>query len=175
MKPLTRCPQCEYSRRGLPPDHKCPECGFEYDVEATIWESRPSKKGIAAILLGGCFVIWTILSDVLSGGFPPASVPGILALFFSALLLFVLYRAFVTSRAGSAVCTTGEGLLIKFGRDAKLYPWGDVEGAFWDVANKIGGVKFRGSSRPLYFYKILKKQSDFEDFAHEVRRRKQAE
>jgi len=28
---LECCPICEYSLRGLPDPHRCPECGFEYD------------------------------------------------------------------------------------------------------------------------------------------------
>jgi hypothetical protein len=28
---LEECPKCEYSLKGLPASHRCPECGFEYD------------------------------------------------------------------------------------------------------------------------------------------------
>ena len=175
MKPLTRCPQCRYSLHGLPADHRCPECGFEYDAKAAIWESRVGKKEITAFVLGSCFLVWTLLSDVLGGGFPPTSIFGIIVLFFGALLVFMLYRAFVTSRAGCTVYTTGKGLLIKIGRDVKLYPWGDIEGVLWNAANKSAGLYTKGRTLPLHIPKVLRRQSDYEELRMEVRRRKQAE
>ncbi len=175
MKPLTWCPQCKYSLKGLPANHSCPECGFEYDAETAIWESRPTKTDIAAFLLGTCFVISMLLGNLLNGTFPPTSLLEIVLFFLLALLVFVLYRAFVTSRAGCAVCTTGKGLLIKIGRDVKLYPWGDIEGVLWNAANKSAGLYIKGRSLPLHIPKVLRRQSDYEELRMEVRRRKQAE
>ncbi|MCH8878548.1 MAG: hypothetical protein IID34_01540 [Planctomycetes bacterium] len=80
------------------------------------------------------------------------------------------------ARHGLLVATLPAGLLVRTGKPTGiLYPWEDIEHVFWDSNRKIGGVTFSGSSRPLYFHEILKKQSDFEDFAIEVRQRKQAE
>jgi len=36
-EPLTNCPACRYDLTGLPADHRCPECGFEYDETTIMW------------------------------------------------------------------------------------------------------------------------------------------
>ena len=175
MKPLTRCPQCKYSLKGLPADYNCPECGFEYDAETAAWESHLDKKEISAIVFVSCFVIWTFLNRVLSGTFPPRSIFGILTVLFGALLLFVTYRAFENLRAGYAICTTRQGIWIKRGRRTALHSWGNVEFVFWNASHKVSGVKIKGRDRPLYISKVLRKQQDFKNFEFEVHRRKQAE
>ncbi len=175
MKPLTRCPQCRYSLKGLPADHRCPECGFEYDADTAIWESRPGKKEISSYVVGSCIVIWMLLNGVLNGAFPPSSVIGTLTLLLGALTLFALYRAFAISRSGYAVCTTRQGVWIKKGRQIDLYPWGDIEGVLWNAANKSAGLYIKGRTWPLHIPKALRRQSDFEELRLEVRRRKQAE
>lgn len=55
--PLDTCPLCGYSLRGLPTDHKCPECGLAYDPSLIVirWkeESRARRAiGAAAFLVG---------------------------------------------------------------------------------------------------------------------------
>ncbi len=35
---LTRCPACGYDIEGLPPRHRCPECGFVYDERMFLLE-----------------------------------------------------------------------------------------------------------------------------------------
>ncbi|MCB9852519.1 MAG: hypothetical protein H6819_05450 [Phycisphaerales bacterium] len=40
----TECPICEYSLKGLPAVHACPECGFRYDTNTRIWIAEPRKK-----------------------------------------------------------------------------------------------------------------------------------
>ena len=35
---LTRCPACAYDIDGLPPRHRCPECGFVYDERMFLLE-----------------------------------------------------------------------------------------------------------------------------------------
>lgn len=37
---LDSCPVCNYSLRGLPARHRCPECGFEYDEHTRVWHPR---------------------------------------------------------------------------------------------------------------------------------------
>ncbi len=78
-------------------------------------------------------------------------------------------------RHGLLVATLPAGLFVKIGKPAGvLHAWENIEHVFWDSSVKTGGIKFNGSTRPLYFHSILKKRSHFEDFALEVRRRKQA-
>src|SRR5262245_12509714 len=43
IEPLTDCPHCGYSLNGLPREHRCPECGFEYDANTL------TVRGIVAV------------------------------------------------------------------------------------------------------------------------------
>ncbi|MCA9290994.1 MAG: hypothetical protein KDA25_07690 [Phycisphaerales bacterium] len=38
---VSRCPRCHYDLRGLPDAHRCPECGFEYDMSSLFLVGRP--------------------------------------------------------------------------------------------------------------------------------------
>lgn len=38
---LNECPFCDYSLEGLPVQHKCPECGREYDRRWRVFGNRP--------------------------------------------------------------------------------------------------------------------------------------
>ncbi len=46
-KPLTRCPVCRYDLRGLPAEHRCPECGMAYDSTVQIWREGVSNRARA--------------------------------------------------------------------------------------------------------------------------------
>jgi len=37
---LPFCPQCQYSLRGLPATHRCPECGLGFDAESLMWIAK---------------------------------------------------------------------------------------------------------------------------------------
>jgi hypothetical protein len=45
---LDRCPVCNYSLRGLPAAHRCPECGLEYDEHSIIWYPPRRRRWYAA-------------------------------------------------------------------------------------------------------------------------------
>ena len=175
MKPLTRCPQCTYSLKGLPADHRCPDCGFEYDVETAMWKGRLDGKEISAYVFAICMVIGIFLSRLLGTPFPPRSALRVaLLLILGILTLFVLYRVCQMWRAGDAVCTTRQGVWIKKGRRIELYLWEEIEDVFWKPTNRNAGVKIRGRNHPFYIAQVFRRLSDFEDFESKVRRRKQA-
>ena len=58
------CPRCGYSLSGLPSEHTCPECAFEYELDAiVIQEQRRSWKSIAVanggtVVLGAALWVW---------------------------------------------------------------------------------------------------------------------
>ena len=176
MKPLTRCPQCKYSLKGLPADQRCPECGFEYDAETAMWIGRLNKNEIVAYVVMGLFGIVMFLTRLFATPSPSLTFLQSYALFLvGGAGLFVVYRLRQISLAGDAVCTTREGVWIKKGRRIELYPWEEIEDVFWKPSNRNAGVKVRGRNRPFYIARVFWRPSDFEDFESEVHRRKQAE
>ena len=62
---LNRCPICRYSLRGLPVEHKCPECGFEYDQETSVFYPRWKPRFIFLVV---CVVtviaLWTYVGSI---------------------------------------------------------------------------------------------------------------
>lgn len=55
---LTECPECRYSLAGLPANHRCPECGFEYYVSMEIYERRRNLKlNLIVVLIGTAFMV----------------------------------------------------------------------------------------------------------------------
>ncbi|MCP4593469.1 MAG: hypothetical protein GY842_22255 [bacterium] len=46
LAPFTHCPVCTYSLRGLPPDHRCPECGLRYDEGTLVFRPRRPRLGL---------------------------------------------------------------------------------------------------------------------------------
>ena len=88
---LNRCPLCNYSLRGLPDRHACPECGFSYDKQMIV--ERPNVK---THLLGAA--AYTVLFLGQSGWMASrgglASVPAItyVTLAFYPLFAWYLWR-----------------------------------------------------------------------------------
>lgn len=59
LQPLTRCPVCRYDLRGLPKDHRCPECGFAYDESTQVWRMPVIPRW--AVVLAWFFVFIVLL------------------------------------------------------------------------------------------------------------------
>lgn len=85
---LDVCPGCQYSLRGLPAEHCCPECGFRYDRDARVF-SR-ARLGLfvfglasALLIVAGVVMRWWFGSWMARGMAPlyfaPMGVMGVLA------------------------------------------------------------------------------------------------
>ncbi len=139
-----------------------------------MWIGRLDRKEIFAYVVVSCWVIWIFLSRLFGSPFPPRSVLRVaLILLVGGSALFVLYRVRQMWRAGDTVCTTRQGVWIKKGRRIELYPWAEIEGVFWNSANKSAGLDIKGRTRPLYISRVFRSQTDFEELRMAMRRRKQ--
>src|SRR5262245_9572811 len=58
--PLSHCPDCNYDLHGLPPAHRCPECGFEYDEHTCVWKPAKPWYIYVGILLSGVGLLCTL-------------------------------------------------------------------------------------------------------------------
>jgi hypothetical protein len=60
-QPLAHCPVCRYDLTGLPKNHRCPECGFEYDETMQVWSMPAVPRwvlAVVAMLSGVFFLSW---------------------------------------------------------------------------------------------------------------------
>ncbi len=173
MKSLTWCPQCKYSLKGLPANHNCPECGFEYDAETAAWHHQPSRiwtsfEILATLFFGGSFVNGAIDKTQSAGGLRLFDLLFILGFVF---MLWLLIRGF---SASLTIATTPGGLYIKKGRrHGTLVPWAQVQRVFWSVASRKCELKIASKVRMKLITRIFEDQADFEDFESEVQERKQ--
>ena len=49
---FARCPRCDYSLRGLPANHACPECGLRFDEQCELYRTTNPKA--AFFMLYAC-------------------------------------------------------------------------------------------------------------------------
>lgn len=47
-----KCPNCKYSLIGLPTEHSCPECGFDYDPSAIVIRLKPQRHDWRQVVYG---------------------------------------------------------------------------------------------------------------------------
>ena len=124
---LSQCPECAYDLRGLPPPHRCPECGFEYDEFTRVWKPRRPAR-LYLTLLGSAGFVWLwIIPGVGSKGWTD-----IAWLFAGALwaiaLAYQICRCFVSNRRGRYIAIVPGGIRIRTIGESKLIPWTSVRG-----------------------------------------------
>jgi len=117
---ISTCPICSYSLSGLPDEHKCPECGFEYERDAFFIEQERLGLRLFAIasaaLCVGVLVAWR-LGRI---GFM-AVAP------FAMLLVGSLFRV-ATPRRGFIV-SRRELQFVRNGRLDQGFPMANIRGA----------------------------------------------
>ncbi|MBN2445456.1 MAG: hypothetical protein JXO22_01925, partial [Phycisphaerae bacterium] len=131
MSNLTNCPRCNYSLRGLPARHTCPECGLAYDEESRVWRPRHpwtvhiGALGIALLLLP---MGSAVLPHLMNGLLPPAwpSVGGASVL-IGAVVVFVGICS--ANSRGRCVAVMPDGLFVRTVETERLVDWADIKGA----------------------------------------------
>jgi hypothetical protein len=122
--PLTHCPICRYDLSGLPKDHRCPECGFEYDASMRMWVAPPARWWYYAFcvcwFLFGLFTCWILLR--LATGWDALIAVFMVALWIACFALFLR-----RGRYGQRVVISDSGILVTR-RLLKpiIRPWADV-------------------------------------------------
>ena len=66
-KMTTRCPVCRYDLRGLPAEHRCPECGLGIDDSMNTWRMRKPSRFIWAVTVGNNLLFLFALISYLRG------------------------------------------------------------------------------------------------------------
>ena len=153
------CPLCDYDLKGLPTEHKCPECGYEYDNAAIVlpcWTSKGKRTSWAQRLFLLAVVGSGILALLLLSGLP--TLPR-LALFlglpiYLAFLILIAYYAAKTliRRKGRpdavvAVSSAGLGIRTKLDEPGSIASWNEYE-----------SVKIRRAGREIYALMLYRRR-----------------
>ena len=165
-EPITKCPVCRYDLTGLPTNHRCPECGFEYDETMRIWTAYgvPTWR----------WIIWVSLA-VMLGAFSTLNLLGALWMHrsdvgfdgFQLLMALICTKHAMSLRAMPYVVVGQRGLVVKMGlQRARWFEWANVQFL-------IGGgglFEFRqGSRRPLELPIARMEQEEYEGMWREIR------
>jgi|CXWL01.1.fsa_nt_gi hypothetical protein len=125
-EPITTCPVCRYDLTGLPKNHTCPECGFEYDESMRIW---------IAPKLGWILTVISLMPQVLFLGMfvyfgtkvrIPAYVYALVC--FGALLVpcLLLVLTILDRRRRSFMVVSNKGLHLGDVRKLEFTPWNEL-------------------------------------------------
>ena len=138
---IANCPLCDYDLKGLPTEHKCPECGYEYD-NATIvlpcWTSKGKRISWRQRLFVVVVVVCGISALLLVGGLltlPPLVIFLGLATYLALLILIANYLAKTLIRrkgksdAVVAISAIGLGIRAKLDEPGSIASWNEYESA----------------------------------------------
>lgn len=130
------CPQCTYNLTGLPEEHVCPECGFEYDRHATIIHFQQKKHLYIALIAGmanGLLVVfWIHHGNVLPRGVE--YVVSVLIILLS--LFFHSWRIKkVTDQPARCIMTKRSVQIEHYKFGVKEIDWKDIEIASYSWIN----------------------------------------
>lgn len=109
---LKTCPHCDYSLKGLPVEHYCPECGFKYDAATRVWtqDNRMRASGLLVWLMISGFIAWSFTRSVSPGSAPIELQYGVMAVF-----LLILFRSILLASRRPTVVTGPEGVTFRVG------------------------------------------------------------
>ena len=147
-----KCARCEYSLRGLPANHVCPECGLAFDERCELYRATNPKQILFlwAAIFGGGWVVLRNLPHV--GNFAAASawekvgaLAGVVWIVCVPIAVWFVVRSY---RRGFEVAVTSDGLIVRLpGFSDDLIPWRDIGGA---------SIKDRPAGKPQVASVILK-------------------
>ena len=124
-KMTTRCPVCRYDLRGLPAEHRCPECGLGIDDSMRTWRLGKPSRFVWAVTVGNKFVLYYALIECLFGrgpGFLFEVAPMVLCV--GALLVGA---SWARKRARAVLSRTSYATRGRFSWGFELFQFSDLE------------------------------------------------
>jgi len=139
---LDQCPECGYSLRGLPADHRCPECGLPYDAESEAFRLvNPKAIYVGMIGLAGGAIPMINMVFSLGAALTRRYLVFLIALAYVGLIggVFVYLRMLMRSRPQVAVLP--RGLFVRLKRlKPEWYSWSDISNVLLNRAFKKQAV-----------------------------------
>ena len=164
-----RCPRCNYDLRGLPPPHRCPECGLAYDEHTQIWRpAQPWRVYLVLLSYSGFFAIVVMKSYSYWRSGRSLSVGEILSLIGA--LAFVGPYAFLcvrSNRRGRLAAILPDGLFVRELHKEELVPWHQIERVVKEPQGHVG-VRRTGHRYPLYVQNIFQGEAGAQEFCNEL-------
>ena len=137
---LTRCLKCGYNLTGLPPQHRCPECGLKYDKQLPCW--RPHQKWLWLVIPGVALLVLMAIKpagEVLRG-LLSFTWPGWWNVILFSLLGILVYGSIswvvALCRKMLFVAITPDGILSETSAGWVLVPWDHVPRDLSEASNE---------------------------------------
>jgi hypothetical protein len=162
---LQDCPSCGYCVRGLPVEHKCPECGFEVDRRWQVFGGRALQAGVRTgrihapwrwFLLVPVFYASSLVVSVFLS--PPRQPPVVAIL--PVLLAVVLAAWWLRQLRPKAFIAIGPTALIVFRRNQPTpYAWQHIGRAQYALMHKSIEFNYDGDNvripvQPIFSFAI---------------------
>lgn len=116
------CHRCHYDLTGLPPSHRCPECGMAFGELTRVWKpSEPWMPIASAVLLGYC-----VFSHVLRGITPYRSVNVTISLVVLTGLVAWVMKLTLRYRRGIKLVVCADGVLVHDYHGDEWITWPEI-------------------------------------------------
>jgi len=143
-----KCVWCDYSLRGLPETHRCPECGTRYDPDTQLFICHPQGRGMWKTFVGllSCASLIFAAEWYSPGGklaLPPLAVAAVAA-------LELIWRANWSGEHTLRILIDRTGVQLHSPRDGvQTFPWRDISRA--SINWVLGNVTLRHSNGSKIF------------------------
>lgn len=125
--PITNCPVCRYDLTGLPRNHRCPECGFDYDETMRVWYGRKPRWWVGLVSITPMLLmLGALLWNGLRFGLPATVYMVYLVAGLPVPLIILLITALLR-RSRSFMLVADLGLYSKLElRRMQFWPWSEL-------------------------------------------------
>ncbi len=127
---LDCCPVCNYLLTGLPLEHRCPACGFQYDEHTQVWRNPPLRWDFGRVLAVAVVALIMLGETVslLSGVKQTGTVFSFVKITTCIAAGIFLGRRYSRGRGSCLVAIAPTGAVLRLrGKEVLVVPWSEVD------------------------------------------------